>query len=49
MSQKVTIACDQCKSRNYSTNKTEQNRTTRIAIKKYCKACGKHTMHLETK
>ncbi|MBU9720241.1 MULTISPECIES: 50S ribosomal protein L33 [Bacillaceae] len=49
MSQKVVLACHYCKSRNYTTNKTEQNRTTRLEIKKYCNTCGKHTAHVETK
>ncbi|MBU9710825.1 50S ribosomal protein L33 [Evansella tamaricis] len=49
MSQKVVLACEHCKSRNYTTNKTEQIRTTRIHIKKYCRTCGKHTKHVETK
>ncbi|ADU28391.1 50S ribosomal protein L33 [Evansella cellulosilytica] len=49
MSQKIVLACDICKSRNYTTNKTEQERTNRLQINKYCKTCGIHTMHVETK
>ncbi|MDQ0255989.1 large subunit ribosomal protein L33 [Evansella vedderi] len=49
MPQKVVLACDVCKSRNYTTSKTEQNRTIRLQINKYCKTCGKHTTHVETK
>ncbi|UTR12494.1 MULTISPECIES: 50S ribosomal protein L33 [Evansella] len=49
MAQKIVLACEQCKSRNYTTNKTEQNRTNRLHINKYCKTCGKHTTHKETK
>ncbi|MFA9556458.1 50S ribosomal protein L33 [Evansella sp. AB-rgal1] len=49
MSQKAVLSCDVCKSRNYSTTKTEQNRTTRLQMNKFCKTCGKHTAHVETK
>ncbi|MCE7793845.1 50S ribosomal protein L33 [Salipaludibacillus sp. CUR1] len=49
MSQKVILACQHCHSRNYSTTKTAQNQSERLQINKYCKTCGKHTAHLETK
>jgi large subunit ribosomal protein L33 len=46
---KVTIACTACKQRNYSTIKNKQNDPDRLEISKYCKFCGKHTVHKETK
>ncbi|WP_280772109.1 50S ribosomal protein L33 [Salipaludibacillus daqingensis] len=49
MSQKVMLACQQCHSRNYPTTKTAQNQAERLQINKYCRTCGKHTAHLETK
>ncbi|MCR6098360.1 50S ribosomal protein L33 [Salipaludibacillus agaradhaerens] len=49
MSQKVILACQHCQSRNYATSKTDQDRAERLQIKKYCKICGKHTPHFETK
>lgn len=49
MSRKVVLACEQCKSRNYTTNKTEETRTKRLRINKFCKTCIKHTTHEETK
>ncbi|SDZ62409.1 large subunit ribosomal protein L33 [Evansella caseinilytica] len=49
MSQKVILACEECKSRNYTTNKTAQDRMNRLHIKKFCSTCGKHTVHVETK
>ncbi|MGO4890101.1 50S ribosomal protein L33 [Anaerobacillus sp. MEB173] len=49
MRNKVILACDECKSRNYSTEKNKQNVTVRIEMKKFCKACNAHTLHKETK
>lgn len=45
----ITLACTECKQRNYQTTKNKKNDTERIEIKKYCKFCKKHTMHKETK
>ena len=45
----VTLACTECKSRNYQTNKNKKNDPDRIEFKKYCKFCKKHTLHKETK
>ena len=45
----ITLACTECKQRNYQTTKNKKNDTDRIEIKKYCKFCKKHTSHKETK
>ena len=45
----VTLACTECKSRNYQTNKNKKNDPDRIEYNKYCKFCKKHTLHKETK
>ena len=45
----VTLACTECKSRNYQTNKNKKNDPDRIEFNKYCKFCKKHTPHKETK
>ena len=45
----VTLACTECKSRNYQTNKNKKNDPDRIEFSKYCKFCKKHTLHKETK
>ncbi|HAQ55739.1 MAG TPA: 50S ribosomal protein L33 [Anaerovibrio sp.] len=45
----VTLACTECKSRNYQTNKNKKNDPDRIEFNKYCKFCKKHTLHKETK
>ena len=45
----VTLACTDCKQRNYQTNKNKKNDPDRIELNKYCKFCKKHTLHKETK
>ena len=46
---KVTLACTECKQRNYVTKKNKKNDPDRIEMKKLCKFCRKHTVHKETK
>ena len=45
----VTLACTECKRRNYTTKKNKQNNPGRLEFNKYCKWCGKHTVHRETR
>ena len=45
----ITLACTDCKQRNYQTNKNKKNNPDRIEMMTYCKFCGKHTLHRETK
>ncbi len=44
-----TIACTECKNRNYNTTKNKKNNPDRIEMKKYCPTCKTHTLHKETK
>ena len=46
---KITLACTECKQRNYDTTKEKRNHPDRMETKKYCRFCRKHTMHKETK
>ena len=46
---KVTLACTECKQRNYNTMKNKKNDPDRLEMKKYCKFCKTHTLHKETK
>lgn len=46
---KITLACEECKNRNYNTMKNKKNTTERLELSKYCKFCKKHTNHKETK
>jgi large subunit ribosomal protein L33 len=44
----VTLACPECKNRNYHTTKNKK-KTERFEAKKFCSSCRKHTMHKEVK
>lgn len=46
---RITLACTECKQRNYSTTKDKKTMPDRMEIKKYCKFCKAHTLHKETK
>ena len=46
---KVTLACTECKQRNYNTFKNKKNDPDRIEMQKFCKFCNKTTLHKETK
>ncbi|MEA3311320.1 MAG: 50S ribosomal protein L33 [candidate division WOR-3 bacterium] len=45
----ITLACSECKRRNYTTTKNKRNTQDRVTIKKYCRFCHKHTEHKEVK
>ncbi|MBI4126811.1 MAG: 50S ribosomal protein L33 [Deltaproteobacteria bacterium] len=45
----IQLECGACKRRNYSTTKNKTKTPDRLAIKKYCPFCRKHTEHKETK
>ena len=46
---KITLACTECKQRNYNMTKEKKNHPERLETKKYCKFCHRHTLHKETK
>jgi large subunit ribosomal protein L33 len=45
----ITLACNECKRRNYNTTKNKKKTTERLELKKYCPFCRTHTAHRETK
>jgi large subunit ribosomal protein L33 len=45
----ITLACTECKRRNYTTTKNKKNDPDRIERSKYCPWCRKHTVHRETR
>ena len=49
MRENITLACTECKQRNYETSKNKRNTTERVELNKFCKFCQKHTTHKETK
>lgn len=46
---KVILVCSECLSRNYSTFKNHSSVQERLEINKFCKKCGKHTLHKESR
>ncbi len=46
---KITLACQECKERNYITVKNRRNNPDRVELKKFCSRCRKHTAHRETR
>ena len=45
----VILACEDCKRRNYTTNKNKREHPDRVPFRKFCRFCGKHTPHKETR
>lgn len=45
----VTLACEQCRERNYTTTKNRRNDSGRMALNKYCRRCRAHQLHRETR
>ena len=45
----ITLACEECKRRNYQTQKNKRNHPDRLQLKKFCKWCRKMTPHRETR
>jgi large subunit ribosomal protein L33 len=43
------ILDNECKERNYTTEKNRRNDPGRIELQKYCSRCRVHTLHRETK
>ncbi|MFC4075433.1 50S ribosomal protein L33 [Salinithrix halophila] len=45
----VTLACTECKERNYSTTKNKRKHPDRMEFRKFCPRCNGHKQHRETK
>ncbi len=45
----ITLACTDCKRRNYTTTKNKRLIPGRLELKKFCKFERKHTLHRETR
>ncbi|WP_153505541.1 50S ribosomal protein L33 [Cumulibacter manganitolerans] len=46
---KITLACQECKNRNYITNKNRRNDPDRLELKKFCPTCRAQRVHRETR
>lgn len=49
MRTRITLACTECKNRNYDTKKDKKLHPDRMETNKYCRFCKRHTLHKETK
>ncbi|MBI2944726.1 MAG: 50S ribosomal protein L33 [Candidatus Wallbacteria bacterium] len=45
----ITLACSECKNRNYSSMKNKKNTADRLERKKFCPVCRSHQVHKESK
>ncbi len=45
----ITLACTECKRRNYMSSRNKKKNTEKLEVKKYCAFCRTHTVHKETK
>jgi len=45
----ITLACSECKNRNYTTTRNKKTMTEKLELSKFCPSCRKHTAHKETK
>ncbi len=45
----ITLACNECRERNYTSQKNRKNDQARLEYRKYCPRCRAHQVHRETK
>ena len=45
----ITLACQECKRRNYTTTKNKKTKTERLELRKFCRFDRRHTVHREVK
>jgi len=45
----INLACSECKRRNYTTTKNKRTTPDKLEFRKYCRFCGHHTLHRESK
>ncbi len=45
----VTLACTECKRRNYQSVKSKRNTPDRLELNKFCPHDGRYTVHRETR
>jgi large subunit ribosomal protein L33 len=47
--EQITLACGECKNRNYTNKKNKKLHPDRVEYRKFCPFCRAHTMHKETR
>ena len=45
----ISLQCEQCKRRNYTSTKNKKLHTDKLAMRKFCPSCRTHTLHKESK
>ena len=45
----ITLNCESCKRKNYTTTKNKKTNTGKLEFKKHCRFCGGHKVHREAK
>jgi large subunit ribosomal protein L33 len=45
----VTMACTECRERNYTTTKNKKNDSGRLELQKFCPRCRCQRLHRETR
>jgi len=45
----ISLQCDQCKRRNYTSTRNKKRTTEKLALRKFCPFCRTHTIHKEAK
>jgi len=45
---KIHLKCSECGKQNYTTSRNKQLEK-KLELKKFCKRCGKRTLHIEEK
>ena len=45
----ITLECNVCKERNYTTTKNKRTMTDKLVLPKFCPFCRKHHPHKEIK
>jgi len=46
--QVVALACSDCGRHNYHTRRNKANSRSKLALRRYCRWCDKHTVHKES-
>jgi len=45
----ITLACTECRERNYTTKKNKRNDPERLELNKFCNRCRVRRVHRETR
>jgi large subunit ribosomal protein L33 len=45
----ITLACTECRERNYTTVKNRRNDPDRLELNKFCRRCRQHRLHREVR